>query len=102
MCVSYSLLAITACHSIKPCDVLELCHLLFMSILGTELSPSIYKLYSLNDNYCTAVIVMRVSPGYNVSRTHTTRDACFPSVIHVSPAHISLGMRVSWIAVQHI
>ena len=26
--------------------------------------------------------------------THITRDACFPSMIHVSPAQISLGMRV--------
>ena len=33
-------------------------------------------------------------PGYCVSRTHIPRDASFPSVIHVSSAHISLGMRV--------
>ena len=26
-------------------------------------------------------------PGCNVSRTHITRDACFPSVINVSPTH---------------
>ena len=34
--------------------------------------------------------------------THITRDACFPSVIHVSPAHISLGIHVSCITVQHL
>ena len=51
-------------------------------------------------------------PEWNVSFTRIPRDACsqhtyhwdacFPSVIHVSSAHISLGMRVYWIAVQHL
>ena len=58
-------------------------------------------------NHGAGVIGMRVSPGkmfpahvslgMRVPRTHIPRDACFPLVVHVPPAHISLGlgMRVS-------
>ena len=67
-----------------------------------------------------ATRVIACLSGYRVrrvSRTHIpkdarfpahiaiTRDSCFSSVMHVSLAHVSLGIRVSWIsctvAVQH-